>query len=150
MLKKLIALQPHKATGHDNIPTRFLRDAAVAIAPIVTHITNLSISQCHVPQDFKMAWVIPLHKKGNKLDSGNYCPVLILCSVSKVVERVIHEQIYSYLDKHKLLFEFQSGFKTSHSTDTCLLYLNDYIKREVDSGKYCGRRRLTPSIYWAS
>ena len=101
-------------------------------------MTNLSISQCHVPQDFKMARVIPLHKKGNKLDPGNYRPVSILCSISKVVKRVIHKQIYSYLDKHKLLFEFQSGFRTSHSTDTCLLYLNDYIKREVDTGKYCG------------
>ena len=136
--RKLLALQPNKATGLDNIPTRFLRDAATAIAPIVAQITNLSISQCHVPQDFKLARVIPLHKKGSKLEPGNYRPVSILCSISKVVERLIQEQINSYLSEHKLLFEFQSGFRTSHSTDTCLMYLTDYIKREVDAGKYCG------------
>ena len=138
VLKKLISLQPNKATGLDNIPTRFLRDAAVHIAPIITHITNLSINQSQVPQDFKQARVIPLHKKGSKLEPGNYRPVSILCSISKVIERIIHEQINNYITKHNLLYTFQSGFRTSHSTDTCLLYLTDYIKREVDSGKYCG------------
>ena len=85
-----------------------------------------------------MARVIPLFKKGNKLDTGNYRPVSILCSTSKIIERLIYEQISKYLYEHNLLFEFQSGFRTSHSTDTCLLYLTDYIKQEVDSGKYCG------------
>ena len=138
VLKQLSTLQPNKATGHDNIPTRFLRDAAVSIAPLLAHITNLSISQSHVPQDLKIARVIPLYKKGSKLDTGNYRPVSILCSTSKIIERLIYEQISKYLNEHNLLFEFQSGFRTSHSTDTCLLYLNDYIKHEVDAGKYCG------------
>ena len=36
------------------------------------------------------------------------------------------------------MYQFQSGFRTNHSTDTCLLYLTDRIKYEVDAGKYCG------------
>ena len=52
VLKKMSVFQPHKATGHDNIPSKFLRDSAVSIAPIITHIINLSISQRQVPQDF--------------------------------------------------------------------------------------------------
>ena len=142
VLKQLVALQPNKATGLDSIPTRFLRDAATSIAPIITHITNQSISQCHVPQELKMARVIPLYKKGSNLDVGNYRPVSILSSTSKVIERLVHNQIISFLKERNLLFEFQSGFRTSHSTDTCLLYLNDYIKREVDSGKVCGMAML--------
>ncbi|KAJ3587836.1 hypothetical protein NHX12_011431 [Muraenolepis orangiensis] len=138
VLLKLRALQPTKATGHDGIPTRFLRDAAVAIAPVVAHITNLSIRQGHVPQEFKLVRVVPLYKKGSKLDPGNYRPVSILCSISKVIERLIYEKVNTYLLNHKLLFKFQSGFRRSHSTDTCLLYLTDYIRCEVDAGKYCG------------
>ena len=138
VLLKLRTLQPTKATGHDGIPTRFLRDAAVSIAPVVAHITNLSIKQGHVPQDFKLARVVPLYKKGSKLDPGNYRPVSILCAISKVIERLVYEQINTYLSNHKLMFEFQSGFRRSHSTDTCLLYMTDYIRREVDVGKYCG------------
>ena len=47
-------------------------------------------------------------------------------------------RLQSISEKKQLIYEFQSGFRTSHSTDTCLLYLNDRIKHEVDSGKYCG------------
>ena len=86
VLKKLSALQPHKATGHDNNPSKFLRDAET-IAPIITHIINLSIRQGQVPQDYKLAKVTPLHKKGSKLDPGNYRPVSIIISISKVMEK---------------------------------------------------------------
>ena len=98
----------------------------------------MSISQGVFPNDFKLARVIPLYKKGNKLDPGNYRPVSILSTVSKVIERIIFDQINEYMVTNNLLYDFQSGFRTSHSTDTCLLYLTDLIKTEVDNGKYCG------------
>lgn len=138
VLKKLRALNPNKATGQDKIPARFLRDAAESIASGLTHIINLSICQGQFPDDLKQARVIPLYKKGNKLDPGNYRPVSILSAVSKVIERIIHDQINKYLSTKNLLFELQSGFRTSHSTDTCLLYLTDQIRTEVDKGKFCG------------
>ncbi|KAJ4933624.1 hypothetical protein JOQ06_030448, partial [Pogonophryne albipinna] len=75
---------------------------------------------------------------GSKLDPGNYRPVSILTSISKVMEKIVYEQVEKYLAEKYLIYEFQSGFRTSHSTDTCLLYLNDHIKQEVDAGKYNG------------
>lgn len=71
VLEKLKNLNSFKATGLDNIPSRFLRDAAEVITPCITHIINMSIEQGHYPNDFKLARVIPLHKKGSKLDHGN-------------------------------------------------------------------------------
>ena len=67
VLKKLKALNPSKATGHDNIPARFLKDSAEIISPQITHIINLSIKQGTFPQIFKIARVTPLYKKGSKL-----------------------------------------------------------------------------------
>ena len=49
-----------------------------------------------------------------------------------------YEQVDKYLASKNLMYKFQSGFRTNHSTDTCLLYLTDRIKHEVDAGKYCG------------
>lgn len=62
----------------------------------------------------------------------------ILCSISKVIERIIYEQKDSYLAEQNLLYYFQSGFRTDHSTDTCPLYLTDFIRKKVDKGKFCG------------
>lgn len=48
------------------------------------------------------------------------------------MERVVHEQLYEYVNKYNLIYEFQSGF--SKSSDSCLLYLNDHIRMEIDNG----------------
>lgn len=138
VMKLLKDLKCAKATGLDEMPARFLKDAAEHIAPYLTHVFNLSIKSGIVPSDFKLARVIPLFKKGSKFDEGNYRPVSILSIVSKVLEKLIHEQINRYICNSGLLYELQSGFRKSHSTETCLLFLTDYIRKEIDSGKFCG------------
>ena len=76
-----------------------------------------------------MARVVPLYKKNDKTDLGNYRPVSVLSVVSKVVERVVYNQVESYLNDNKLLYELQSGFRPGYSTDTALIHLTDYIKK---------------------
>ena len=44
----------------------------------------------------------------------------------------------SYLQSHTLLYEFQSGFRSAFSTDTCLIHLTDHIRSESDRGNYTG------------
>ena len=139
-----------KTTGLDNITARFLKDAADLIAPFMAHIINLSLEQGTVPDDMKHSKVIPLFKKGDGSDLGNNRPVSILSVASKVLEKVVNEQLYQYAVDAKLLYEFQSGFRQSHSTDSCLLYLTD-IRGKIDIGKLCGmilidRRPLIQSI----
>lgn len=84
VLKKLKGLNLSKATGFDNTPARFLKDAAEIITPVITYLINLSIEKNHFPSKFKVARVIPLYKKGPKSDTGNFRPVSILCSISKL------------------------------------------------------------------
>ena len=64
--KILSELNIKKATGIDGISARFLRDTACTIAPVVTHIFNLSIEKSTFPTEFKNAKVIPIYKKGIK------------------------------------------------------------------------------------
>ena len=69
---------------------------------------------------------------------GNYRPVSILPVLSKILERAVNDQLNSFLSKHGLLYDFQSGFRRGYSTDTCLMNLNDYIKRQTSEGKVTG------------
>ena len=134
----LKGLNSAKATGLDNISARFLKDAADLIAPFMAHFINLSLEQGTVPDDLKHSKVIPLFKKGDRSDPGNYRLVSILSVASKVLEKVVHKQLYQYAVDAKLLYEFQPGFRQSHSTDSCLLYLTDFIRGKIDIGKLCG------------
>ena len=61
----------------------------------------------------------------DKTEVGNYRPVSVFSIVSKVFERVVYDQIETYFDEKKLLYKFQSGFRTRFSTDTCLMHLTD-------------------------
>ena len=58
--------------------------------------------------------------------------------ISKLIEKIIHEQTQKYLSDHNILYKYQSGFRTNHSTDTCLSYLNDKILKGFDEGKITG------------
>ena len=62
----------------------------------------------------------------------------VLSIISKVFEKVVFNQLNNFLTEHKLLYTFQSGFRSSYSTDTCLIYLTDYIKQECDNYNYTG------------
>ena len=54
--------------------------------------------------------------------------------MSKVLERIVHEQTIKFLDKHNNLYKFQSRFRKYHSTDFCLPYLTGKISKGFDSG----------------
>ena len=75
-----------------------------------------------VPSSFKSAVVKPLLKKPH-LDPGslnNYRPVSNLPFFSKVLERVVSQQLSGYLLNNNLLESFQSAFRACHSTETAL------------------------------
>ena len=83
----------------------------------------MSISDKCVPDDMKVARVKPLYKKKSVLDVGNYRPVSILSVTSKILEKAIYIQLEAYLVKKNIISNYQSGFRSSFSTNTCLFHL---------------------------
>ena len=80
----------------------------------------------------------PLYKKGPKIDPKNYRPISLLPRVSKIIEKIIHDQTMEYLTDNSILYRYQSRFRKNHSTDTCLSYLTDKILTGFDSGLLTG------------
>ena len=75
---------------------------------------------------------MPIYKKNSKMEAGNYRPISILNTISKLFERIVYQQLNTYLQTHHLLYKHQSGFKSSYSTETCLISLTDFLKQEQD------------------
>ena len=75
--------------------------------------------------DLKQAKVIPIHKKQSPLEQQNYRPVSILSPLSKVIERVIYEQIYDYFSKNRIFHPNLMGFRKNRSTMTALVQMYD-------------------------
>ena len=92
-----------------------------------------------IPNDLNSARVVPLFKKSDKTEVGNYRPVSILTIISKVFQRVVFfDHIESNLGPKKFLYKFQTGFRSQNSTGTCLNHLTDFIKFQMDHGHFVG------------
>ena len=95
-----------KALGIDDLSGIFLKDSASLLATPITQLCNLSISSGRFPDTLKIAKLKPLFKKGFKTDPKNYRPISLLPLISKVLERIVHEQTMEFLDKHDILYKF--------------------------------------------
>ena len=85
--RQLRLLKSTKATGLDGISARLLKDAAPSISAPLTVIINLSITTAVVPEDWKHARVVPLHKGGDNKSMDNYRPISVLPVASKILEK---------------------------------------------------------------
>ena len=110
-----------KASGLDNISARLLKEASPIVTRSLTFIINQSITTGIFPNAWKRARVSPIFKEDLRTDPNNYRPISVLPVVSKLIERVVFNQLYEYLNNNNLLTESQSGFRPMFSTETALL-----------------------------
>ena len=113
--KILLSLDTSKVAGMDQIPAKFLRDGAQVLALPLRNIINLSIKLSTFSKECKIDKLKPIFKKRSRTDPQNYHPISLLPLVSKIIEKPIPFQIEEYLNKKKLIYIYQSGFRTNHS-----------------------------------
>ena len=90
------------------------------------------------PDSCKIAKLKPIYKKGSLTEASNYRPISLLLLISKVIEKVIHDQTSVFLNSRSLLYNYQSGFRKNHSTDYCLSFLADKILKGFGKGLTTG------------
>ena len=82
----------------------------------ITLIVNQCLTTGIFPNKLKIAKVVPVFKKGDKDLLNNYRPISMLPSISKIFETVIYNQLYEYLQEHRVITNSQYGFRKKHST----------------------------------
>ena len=138
--KLLKNLNPGKASGPDEIPTRLLKELADDIAPVVTSIIRQTLNQGRLPDVWRDAWVTPVFKKGGRSDPANYRPVSLTCIVCKLAEHILCSHIRGHLDDKGILTPANHGFRKDHSCESQLLLTTHELlkhrdaKRQVDIG----------------
>ena len=109
--KELRLIKRNKATGVDNLPPGLLKDSAKYTSGPLSFIINLSIKTSTVPMLWKSAKVAPIFKSGHPSLPGNYRPISILPTLSKILEKAVHKNLMDFLENENLLTHCQYGFR---------------------------------------
>ena len=107
-------------------------------------IFNMSLSTGQFPDSWKVARVAPIYKDGSSSENSNYRPISVLPVVSRLFEKLIYDQLYTYLSNNHLLFTGQSGFRLFHSVLTSLLKCTNDWYLNLDKGQYTSVTFIDP------
>ena len=99
----LMKLKRKKAAGCDDIPTSLIADGANEIAGPLSKLINRCIKMAIFPSAEKCSKITPVYKSGERTIMDNYRPISVLPVISKVFERVVHNQLYDYLEANNML-----------------------------------------------
>ena len=132
--KILLSLEPHKASGPDNMSGRVLKELALEIAPILTTIYQSSLDTGEVPSDWRDANVAPIFKKGEHYDPANYRPISLTSIPCKIFEHVIVSSLMNHLESNKILRPEQHGFRKARSCETQLLDFTEELFTTMEQG----------------
>ena len=133
----LRGMNSSRASGSDGVTVQMLRATFPVIGPHLLHVINSSLRTGEVPDGWKEACVVPLFKKGDREDPGNFRPLSINSVPGKLCEKCVCDQLSSYLHKNHVMCESQHGFRGGHSTETAMIDSLNFIMSSMESGQIC-------------
>lgn len=132
-------LNSNKSSGPFSIPARLIKLLCHTIAKPLNILYNLSLSTGTVPDNFKIARVIPVFKSGSHLLVNNYRPISLLPIFNQILEKIVYSRLINFLTRQGIIFENQFGFRANHSTEHALILIIDKIQKAIEKGQYaCG------------
>ena len=127
----LSSLDPFKASGTDCIGPRILKTCSLALYPVVDHLFKMSLASCKLPKEWKLHCIIPIFKSGDKSLISNYRPISLLCSISKVLERIVYDKVFGFIGQS--ISKSQYGFLRDHSCLQQLLSFLSCVEKSLES-----------------
>lgn len=133
IIKVINTLNNSMSTGYDCVATKVVKYCCHVIAPLLTHIINLSFSQGVFPENLKHTVIKPIHKKDDKRIPANYRPIALIPILSKILEKVMHKRLLDFLKKYNILCQEQSGFQKGKSTTLAAFKLINEIAQNLNN-----------------
>ena len=98
----------------------------------ISVLVNISLRSGIFPDIYKIAKVVPIYKSKNKEDIGNYRPISLLPTLSKILEKIMHKRTFNFLQKSKILYSSQYGFRSKHSTNDAIAELISNVTENLE------------------
>lgn len=132
VIKTINAIKSN-ADGCDGLSRSMIIPIVDIISDVLTHIINYSLSEGVFPSSWRNAYVIPIPKVSKPSLISHFRPISILPFLSKVLEAIVHKQLFTFCHKFNILSPLQSGFRPGHSTSTALLKVTEDIRKAMEN-----------------
>ena len=114
----IVSKLPNKSSsGHDNISNILLKEIIDQLAPVLVEVFNKSMMLGEFPTIMKVAEVLPLYKCKENFLVTNYRPISLLTTMSKILEKIMYQRVYTFLQNTRQIYENQDGFRANHSCE---------------------------------
>jgi hypothetical protein len=134
--KFIKTLKVKDSKGYDDISNRILKKIYVSIMDALEIIFNKSLQEGIFPDNMKLSIVKPLYKGKDKSEIINYRPVCLLPVISKILEKIVNDRVVRFLNKNKVLYEGQYGYRSNRSTTDAILDFTGNIIDGINKGHY--------------
>ena len=124
--KYIKQLNASKSQGTDNFHPKMLLATVDEIKKPLTDIFKKSLREGSVPNGWKIANIIPLHKTGSKSSPENYRPISLTTVVSEIMEKIVRDKVMSHMEENGLFTKHQYDFRKGYS---CVKQLIDVCGR---------------------
>jgi hypothetical protein len=134
VVAKLKHLNVEKSAGPDGLPNIVLKKTRKVIPPYLVHLFSLSMNSGIVPADWRHAIVIPVYKGGVEQQKENYRPISLTCTTCKVLESIVVDLLWGYVNQRCPLSDAQYGFRANRCCTSQLLGYVDDLTAALDAG----------------
>lgn len=124
-------LKGSKTIGPDGIPSYIVKGCKNSLIKPLVHIINLCFSSGLYPELWKVSRICPVPKKGDKRCGENFRGISILNSLSKVVEIILYDRLFRYMEGS--ISFCQHGFVPRRSTTSNLLQFTEFVSETLDN-----------------
>ena len=131
----LKSLNVNKSLGPDDMHPRILHELADLLSAPITVLFNRSIQGEELPPDWKLQYVSPIYKKGQRSRAENYRPISLTCILCKMLESMVRSEVLTHLLTNNILSKRQFGFINGRSTTMQLLHFLDLCVQSIVQGK---------------
>ena len=121
-----------QACGENEIPQSVISKAPPFIGPHLVKFFYASLAQGGFPKTWRRGRLLALKKVSVPSTPSDFRPIALPCFLSKVLEKLAHDHMTSYLEESGLLDLMQTGFRKYNSTETALVKLTDDIRMGID------------------
>ena len=121
------SLKPNKSPRCDSIHVNVIKAIYEELKRPLFYIFDQSLKPGIFPDKLKIAKVFPIYKSGKRYVLSNYRPISVLPCFSKILERIIYNRLYNFLNENEILNDKQFGFRAGHLTEHAILELIDQV-----------------------